>query len=286
MDLYLGAPFKYINRSGLGYALSHEMNDNKVIETYRSLSGLILDNGADELGEGEGGARLAYLAGRLQPNYLILPDVLHKDKKTRKRGEKFYEEMRAAGYHGKFMGVIQAKNLDEGLKSYEFWDKSGMVDLIGVTYDTKIKTNYAKLPFWGNRLNFLSTLAQSKEYRKGNKTGIHLLGTLEVLELFRLTRNEEFKGALDMVVTHDTTAPYACPTKFIAGDYLINFGRKKNWPRQDFNVEFTSDEQSIRSWNVACYLAACKIPVEKWERYLHQDLVNYYYEGMSFDRYY
>ena len=202
-DVYLGAPVNMIKRTGLGYALAHEMDTNTTMEIYRSLNRLILDNGADELGEGQGGLRLAYLAGRLNPEWVILPDVLHKDKETRKRGEKFYNEMKDSGYTGKFMSVIQAKTLEKGLKSYEFWDKSGMVDRIGVTYDTKIDVVDYKIPTWGKRLEFLRCLADSTEYQIGNGTGIHMLGTLEVAELFKLTRDPEYHDTLNIVVSHD-----------------------------------------------------------------------------------
>ena len=89
MDLYLGAPFAHIQTNAPGYALAHEMTGFTVIERYKKLPKLFLDNGADELGTGQSGIRLSHLAGRLQPNYLILPDVLHKDKLTRKRVKNF-----------------------------------------------------------------------------------------------------------------------------------------------------------------------------------------------------
>ena len=76
MKLYLGAPFAHLEDTTPGYALAHEMKNDIVIDQYRNLNGLILDNGADELGEGQGGHRLTYLAGRLEPQILILPDVL------------------------------------------------------------------------------------------------------------------------------------------------------------------------------------------------------------------
>ena len=270
MDLYLGKPHKLSHPRSLGYALSHEMKDSTVIESYKTMSKLVLDNGADELGEGQGGARLAYLAGLLQPNWIILPDVLHKDKKTRKRSIEFYESMKDTDYHGKYMAVIQAKDLQSGLESYRFWDQSGIVDRIGVTYDTKIKTEISEgLPLWAKRLGFLEHLTTSREFTKGNGTGIHMLGTLEVRELFTLFRHPMFKKILDLdlIHSHDTTAPYACPTKFKALRN-ISFGRAKDWTPLDFNRTYTREEQEVIAWNVACYLAACKIPKEQWDQYL------------------
>ena len=268
-DVYLGAPVNMIKRTGLGYALAHEMDTNTTIEIYRSLNRLILDNGADELGEGQGGLRLAYLAGRL----------------TRKRGEKFYNEMKDSGYTGKFMSVIQAKTLEKGLKSYEFWSKSGMVDRIGVTYDTQIDVVDYKIPTWGKRLEFLRCLADSKEFFNGNGTGIHLLGTLEVAELFKLTRNPDYKLVLNIVDSHDTTAPYACDTRFIAED-IISFGRKKDWKPLQFHKHKSKEQEEIAYWNIACYLTACMVPFDHWEEYMSRVNADYFYNDKDLKRYY
>jgi len=284
-DVYLGAPVNMIKRTGLGYALAHEMDNNTTMEIYRSLNRLILDNGADELGEGQGGLRLAYLAGRLNPEWIILPDVLHRDKETRKRGEKFYNEMKDSGYTGKFMSVIQAKTLEKGLKSYEFWDKSGMVDRIGVTYDTKIDVVDYKIPTWGKRLEFLRCLADSTEYQIGNGTGIHMLGTLEVAELFKLTRDPEHHDTLSIVLSHDTTAPYACDTMFKA-EKNISFGRKKDWKPLEFHKHKSKEQEEITYWNIACYLAACKVPFDHWEEYMSRVNADYYYNDKDLKRYY
>jgi hypothetical protein len=287
MDLYLGSPHRYIKRVGLGYALSHEMDNNTTIEIYKSLNKLILDNGADELGEGQGGLRLAYLAGRLNPNWIILPDVLHRDKKTRKRGVEFYNQMKDSGYHGKFMSVIQAKTLEKGLDSYAFWDDSGMVDRIGVTYDTMIETEVAKeLPSYGKRLGFLEHLATSSTYVDGNGTGIHMLGTLDVEELYYLKRDPWFENANGIVESHDTTAPYACDTHFRVEEECISFGRDKDWPRLNFNATFSLEREEISHWNVACYLTACKVPYEKWSLYLTPANASYYYENKGLSVYY
>jgi len=285
LDLYLGSPHRYIKRMGLGYALAHEMNSRTTYEIYRSLNRLILDNGADELGEGQGGARLAYLAGVLNPEWIILPDVLHKDKKTQKRGIDFYNQMKDSGYHGKFMSVIQAKTLEKGLKSYEFWDQSGMVDRIGITYDTKIDTVDYKIPTWGKRLEFLRCLADSKEYKKGNKTGIHMLGTLEVAELFKLTRDINYEQALDIVVSHDTTAPYACDTRFNV-DKTISFGREKNWKPLQFHKHKSREQEEIAYWNIACYLTACMVPFDLWEQYLSRANAEFHYKDKGLKKYY
>jgi len=282
MDLYLGSPHRYIKRVGLGYALSHEMQSKTTLEIYRSLNKLILDNGADELGEGQGGARLAYLAGVLNPNWIILPDVLHKDKKTRKRGVDFYNQMKDSGYQGKFMSVIQAKTLEKGLASYAFWDESGMVDRIGVTYDTMISTATSELlPSWGKRLGFLEYLASSSTFTDGNGTGVHMLGTLEVEEPYTLFRNPQFEQVLGLVQSHDTTAPYACDTKFIVEKNGIRFGRDKDWPRLDFDATFSYEREDIMHYNVACYLTACKVPYEKWTQYLSPANASYFYENQG-----
>ena len=273
MDLYLGAPFAHIHPTAPGYALAHEMKNNNIIEKYRALPKLILDNGADELGTGQSGMRLTYLAGRLQPNFIILPDVLYKDKLTREKGEKFYEQMQGSGYNGKFIGVIQANSLEKALKSYEWWVKSGMVDRIGITYDTKVPNKGYKEYTWGGRLNLLTKLRDSKIYNK-YPMGLHLLGTLDVHELFILNYYKEFSAIInDMIASHDTTMPYACDTAFMVTDNSILLDRAKDYPRQDFNGVLQGERFEVAQWNVAAYLTACKVPPKEWVRYLGTDSV-------------
>jgi len=231
--------------------------------------------------------RLSYLAGRLRPDFVILPDVLHKDKETRKRGKKFFNEMKDSGYRGKFISVIQAKTLEKGLESYRWWAKSGMVDRIGITYDTKVTDHKGiyKEWEWGNRLSFLHELVPLYETYG---VGIHMLGTLEVRELYVLNHYKEFEdnGVLQMVESHDTTAPWACPTRFVSQPKHIKFGRPKNWDRLDFGRSFSSAELDVAYWNNACYLAACKIPKKRWHEYIPGNLVDHYWDDLAFNQYY
>ena len=279
MKLYLGAPFKHVNRMGPGYALAHEMKDHNTIELYRRLPNLILDNGADELGTGLGGARLTYLAGRLEPEYIILPDVLHKEKKTRKRSLEFYENMKDTGYNGKYMAVIQAKTLDQGLESYAFWTQTGIVDTVGVTYDTKITIN-GEQSSWEKRLRFLNELVNTKMYDL-HPLGIHMLGTLDVAELYKMTRNKNYEIVNAAVTSHDTTSPFACPTRFLADKFGIRFGRAKDWRSQKFDTVLADSDYDRAYWNVACYLAACKVPLVNWRHYIPLDLISELWERLS-----
>lgn len=277
MKLYLGAPFAHLEKTSPGYALAQEMNDDKIIEQYRGYSNLILDNGADELGSGQGGHRLTYLAGRLHPELLILPDVLHNDKKTHKRGKKYLTKVREAGYKGKTMAVIQATTYDGFVDSYFDWVEH--VDVIGVTYDTKIVVNHAEhrvFP-WSNRLTLLEQFATNFAFIEGT---VHLLGTLEVEEMYELTRNDRYEGVRLLVGSHDTTAPWACNTRF-STEGAINFGRAKDWTPLDFHSKFKGERLKIAHWNVACYLTACKIPFREWKNYMPSDQADYYYYRLS-----
>jgi len=223
----------------------------------------------------------------LQPEWIILPDALHKDRKTRRNGIKFYEEMKNSGYQGKFMSVIQAKNLEKGLESYRFWDRSGIVDRIGVTYDTKIETAIAEdlSRRWGKRLGFLEFLAHDDAFVNGNGTGVHMLGTLDVLELYTLHNDPRFSKVLDLVVSHDTTSPYACPTRFKITKRGIEFGRPKDWTPLNFHKStWTPDEMDVVNWNLACYLAACKVPMTQWDSYMNPGAVNVLYQ--EFEKFY
>lgn len=278
MELYLGAPFAHIQPNSNGYALSHEMIGDEIIEKYKALPNLILDNGADELGEGQGGLRLAYLAGRLQPKYLILPDVVHNDKLTRQKGEKFFQEF--PGYPMKYIGVIQAKTLKKGIESYTWWAETGIADRIGITYDTMITGKYSKEYTWGNRISFLSELLPL--YEKYG-LGVHLLGTLDVEELYILHRYKGFTGVLEMIKSHDTTMPYACDTPFEVTKYNISLGRKKDYPRQNFKARLNGERLDTAEWNVASYLAACQVDPNRWIDYLGSSAVELF---SSFEHFY
>ena len=279
MKLYLGAPFAHLESTTPGYALAHEMQNNEIISQYREYNDLILDNGADELGEGQGGHRLTYLAGKLSPQILILPDVLHNEKKTRKRGVKYLNKIRQAGYQGKVMAVIQATSYEEFVESYYFWLTDNHVDLVGVTYDTQIIVNQAshRVFPWSNRMTLLREFTENNMHLENS---VHLLGTLEVRELWELNRNEDLAGVLDIVYSHDTTAPWACDTRFRTDDGIY-FGRSKNWKPQDFHSKLEGERLKVAYWNVACYLTACKIPFSEWKNYMPADQADYYYYRLS-----
>ena len=278
MKLYLGAPFAHLENTSPGYALAHEMTSDKIIDQYRKYGDLILDNGADELGEGQGGHRLAYLAGQLNPEILILPDVLHDNKKTKKRGIKFMKKMKDAGYEGKFMAVNQATNYDDFVDAHHFWFMNG-VDLMGVTYDTRIVVNQAehRVFTWSNRLTVLEQFTANNSFLEGS---VHLLGTLEVEEMYYLMRKDRFEGVRLIVGSHDTTAPWACDTRFKTTG-PIQFGRSKDWKSQDFHSVFTGERLRVAHWNVACYLMACKIPFIEWKNYLPADQADFYFYQLS-----
>jgi hypothetical protein len=254
------------------------MSSDKIIDQYRNYGDLILDNGADELGEGQGGHRLTYLAGRLEPQTLILPDVLHNDEKTKKRGKKYLKKIREAGYRGKTMAVVQATTYDDFVDSYFDWMEEG-IDYIGVTYDTQIVVNQSehRINPWSNRITLLEKFSNNFSFFEGT---VHLLGTLEVKELYELTRNERYEGVQLLVGSHDTTAPWACDTRFRTNDGIY-FGRNKDWKPQDFHSRLEGERLKIAEWNVACYLTACKIPFQQWTNYLSSSSADYYYYRLS-----
>ena len=104
--------------------------------------------------------------------------------------------------------------------------------------------------------------------------GLHLLGTLDVQELFVLNYYKEFSSIInDMVASHDTTMPYACDTPFMVTNSLISLDRAKDYPRQNFNGVLQGERFETAQWNVAAYLTACKVPPKEWTKYLGTDSV-------------
>jgi len=279
--LYLGAPKALLHPTGHGYALAHEMDSEVDIQKYRAMNHLILDNGADELGTGQGGVRLAYLAGKLNPERIILPDVLHDAEKTRKRSEKFLNKMLMAGYDGGFIAVVQDRDYESAVKTIWDWAENNYVDTIGITYDTQIVVENPSPEPWMRRLDFLEQLISDwrldgvLDYRE---TMFHLLGTLEVQELYRIFHDDRYESLRPYLSSHDTTAPYACPTKFVVDAEGIRFGRDKDWPALAFNKRlFSEQEFDVIDWNIACYLSACGVDKSLWTRYLSSRVVEPYW---------
>ncbi len=101
------------------YTLAHECRSDRYLERAKRQDARyhILDNGADELGEGMSGSEYSSLINEIDPDELILPDVLGNTDETQKRGLSFLEELdRPAGM--KVMAVAQGLQFNEWMNCY------------------------------------------------------------------------------------------------------------------------------------------------------------------------
>jgi len=104
------ALMKKYDWADIHYALAHEcLVSQESVEFYRDSSKfVILDNGADELGEGMRGTEYLRLVSEIQPDVVILPDVLSNGFETRERGLQFLSEVAVLehSYGVEYMAVI------------------------------------------------------------------------------------------------------------------------------------------------------------------------------------
>lgn len=260
---------KRYNWGDIHYALAHEcIDDNESIYFYRySKKTVILDNGADELGAGMRGDDYLCLIAEIQPDVVILPDVLSDAKETRERSLTFLDEARTIQkmYGYEYMAVIQGQSEEEWLEEFEFWsqhpksvnDHSVHIALhpairfLGVPYDIDFSVSGA---YDGVKEPEKLTLAMQRAYKRvkllekiREKFGlaffiprIHLLGINELYE-FHLIYERKLQS---IVYSNDTTAPYAAAMSnksFVVDRGVISSG-EKDWDRLDFKIQHISDK--------------------------------------------
>lgn len=220
---------------------------------------LILDNSADELGEGMGGSDYWDLVTEIQPDEIILPDVLQDSDETRKRGKAFLEQyVEFYEVHPKYsvMGVAQGTNWDDWFNCYNDWLTDPRVDVIGVPYDIEFSTalsepsgEYTKT----ERRAINRTLLLSKLERQGLLLKpIHLLGMNNLDELRAHAENNH-----PMIRSNDTTAPFAAALsdrEWVDGD-----SGEKDWAPLDFECKRSSFQQAYESveYNLIAYFMSC-----------------------------
>jgi hypothetical protein len=250
------------------YGLAHEAKDSaEYLYTLRERGDryLILDNGADELGTGMTGEDLADLIEAVEPNELILPDVLEDSDATIHASEEFYRNYRgllkAHGTTGdmKLMAVAQGQDLASFLRCYRRWVNWSSVKILGIPYDIEFWTqedlteeghDYSKAEVHAlKRLQLLTYLKREGLIKKP----IHLLGINNLWELrqYRQQRVNELQG---LIRSNDTTAPFAgamAGKDFRNGDDL-----EKDWPRLDFKAEWGEKQSELVIWNLHQYFTA------------------------------
>lgn len=249
----------------MDYALAHVAIDDdtyraRAVQQAKSDKYLILDNGADELGEGLAGSDFYDLIDHIRPDEVIAPDVLGDGKETLKRLDPFLKWAEEAKVHFrtedkpdmKVMAVAQGETEDEWMETYLHLHNHSGVDVIGIPYDiewgrcpvsrgmNKGETSYYRMI---NRVELLFRLFQAEQTEKP----LHLLGLNSLTELGGVQN-------LPFVRSTDTTAPFAaaldgCVWHTLADSY-------KTWSALDFGTtkeKWDSHLDDIK-YNVQKYL--------------------------------
>lgn len=244
------------------YALAHEcLARREECDFYRNSSKpVILDNGADEIGAGISGEQLRHLIAYIKPDVCILPDVLGHGQITSYRGSQFLSESQWLPYQPEWMGVVQGRSFGEFVESLDWWEGHHDVSIIGIPYDLDFampgdpEVPLSKSLLRAHRRAWV--LANMVTTYEGKR--IHLLG-MNHLNEFQMIREMVPKGVTDRIVSHDTTAPFAAAAigrrfyRTIHGNYDSG---EKDWPRLDFDAEFTEEKKSVLKDNLDLYFKA------------------------------
>lgn len=169
--------FSAFRNNSYHLVLAHRFNSEPEYRNFyidqrkKAKSFIILDNGACELGESIANERLLETAKNLQPDVLVLPDVLHQSQATIARTEKFielYKRQKALKY--KLMAVVQGKTREEWLETLSFFTANPDIDMIGISSTNAM---YPKAKNYYTRIKTLKYLL--KKHLIGGKR-IHMLG--------------------------------------------------------------------------------------------------------------
>lgn len=215
---------------------------------------LILDNGADELGEGMDGDDFYELVQQVKPDEIILPDVIQNPEETLKRGKAFLErDLKDLTV----MAVAQGKSFDDWINNYLTWTADDRVHVLGIPYDIDFDISPDREPSPEHfnkteiralrRYNLISYLDSHKLMNKP----AHLLG-MNNLEELRL----HVVSGFPMIRSNDTTAPFGSALvgrRWEEGDSGI-----RDYPSLRFDAteeEMLAVEDDVM-YNLAAYFSA------------------------------
>ena len=261
----VNAPFDDLNLNvgAMKYGLAHLAIDNDQYLDYLRVKDryTILDNAADELGEGMTGDDLNGLVEEIQPSELILPDVLKDGKATQEASMSFYENYLAGDKRPeglKLMAVAQGETYYEWMESYNFWNECDFVDVIGVPYDIDFPVGVDKGgTFTKTELRSLNrqALVSSLYYNKGRKP-IHLLGMNNLRELEML--RDSGANRRGFIRSNDTTGPFAAALYGMDWSTMSASEKRfeKDWPALDFEHVWDREEKFLAYKNLMAY-AVC-----------------------------
>lgn len=137
------APTAYLPRYGIHtgkhLVLAHLVDTDPVYADFylrRSVEGegIIMDNGAFELGESYAPDKLLELAGKCGADVIVLPDYPNTDAQvTIDAAIKYGQQFKDAGYKTMFVPHSRVGEFQDFVKGYRWGAESDIVDLIGMS---------------------------------------------------------------------------------------------------------------------------------------------------------
>lgn len=155
---------------------------------------LILDNGAYELGKAIDFDVFVHLAAELQPNEIVLPDVLQNGATTMQQAKFFYNAYSSALRNMSLMAVIQADsskpiNMDEIEEQLHFYSNELPVSAIGIPKHFGHGQNFGRVTFTEQLHAFLCNHMTYK-----TAFAYHYLGLASLAEITELPKYEWIRG--------------------------------------------------------------------------------------------
>lgn len=223
----------FTEQDGYKMALAHvAKEDRRYFEFFKETEGFtILDNGAAELGEGVGFDSFYEMAMKLEPDEIVVPDVLLDAEATIQRAQDFYESGMYLGPWDRRMGVPQGKTLEEYRESLAYFLEQEWVTTIGISrFVSKIDINYSHR--W-------TLLARIPELLESDKE-IHMLGcSTDPLEFCTIDRRlpGRIRGADSGIAAIFTQAGMRLANGDLKPNIELDFSNRYDVPNSDLLME-------------------------------------------------
>jgi hypothetical protein len=223
------------------------------------------------------------LVAEIQPNVVILPDVLNDAIETRSRGLTFIDDAGTLErmYRYDYMAVIQGRSEEEWMEEFKFWcfhatDNLGKsvhsalhprIKYLGVPYDIDFEVSGAldgDFKEWEYTNAMRRALRRVKLLEKIKASfgtalfmpRIHLLGINELYEFHLIHK----RGLAPMIYSNDTTAPYAAAysgKSFMVSNEGAVCSGEKDWDRLNFGaLAITPVQRATLERNLILYKEA------------------------------
>lgn len=257
------------------YGLAQECLESTEYESWMwdlaRKTNLILDNGADELGQSLDPDIYRALIRQIHPYEIILPDKLQDSEYTLEQGRQFLDQGLPDGVS--VMAVAQGSTWEEWESCYEEWRITPRINVIGVPYDIDFQLPWiqegGKFVNREERRAHMRHEIIAKLIEESRVTRpLHLLGFNNLWEVEKLNRYR------DEVRSIDTRGPFSAGLAGVLWD--SNF-KEKCWTTPDQSKVTEEEVQAALKaidFNVSCLLNATEDypTLSQWRRYAPSSL--------------